>query len=99
MQDRDTIPPQARVAACTCPACSQTYPRTSEHWHRNKATKDGLTYLCKACNRAKSAAHHATPRPVVDGVLIDRRRRTDFSAERTRRPLCVVTGSQRCRLT
>jgi hypothetical protein len=66
----------------TCPDCQQTYPRTPDYWHRNKATKDGLNYVCKDCNRRKSAIHHATPRLVVDGQVVDRRRVTNTPLEK-----------------
>lgn len=36
-----------------CCVCKQVFPRTNQHFHRNKAKKDGLCDMCKKCNSAK----------------------------------------------
>lgn len=43
--DGTFTPPTQKV----CCICKKTYPATSEHFHKNNYTKDGLRYDCKEC--------------------------------------------------
>lgn len=50
-----------------CNKCGIEFPRTDEHWHKNKACKEGLAYYCKACARAHINAHRrVNPKPISD---------------------------------
>lgn len=33
----------------TCSRCSLKFPRTADHFRKEKKNKDGLSYLCKSC--------------------------------------------------
>lgn len=33
----------------TCTKCNESLPATPEHFHRNRSTKDGFVWRCKAC--------------------------------------------------
>jgi hypothetical protein len=35
----------------TCTKCLQEYPATTEFFHKQSSTKDGLTTSCKACRK------------------------------------------------
>lgn len=37
-----------------CSKCKEWFPRTSAHWYRNKAAKDGWQYNCKLCCNAST---------------------------------------------
>lgn len=39
-----------------CKTCQLPWPRTPEYWHKDKKSKDGLSYCCRPCAKAKSAA-------------------------------------------
>ncbi len=43
-----------------CPRCKQTYPATTEYWHRSKSRKDGLHGHCKTCSNAKHEKYATT---------------------------------------
>lgn len=38
----------------TCKKCQQSLPVTSEFWHKDKTSKDGFSYACKECAKARS---------------------------------------------
>lgn len=38
----------------TCKKCQQSYPVTSEHWHKDKTSKDGFSYSCKECAKSRA---------------------------------------------
>lgn len=40
-----------------CTQCGQTFPRTSEFWHRMAASRDGFRARCKACHYADNRAY------------------------------------------
>lgn len=42
-----------------CRTCQRTLPATSEYFHRDKHSKDGLCFYCKECNKAKRKAYYA----------------------------------------
>lgn len=37
-----------------CNKCGESFPRTSEYWHKDKGAKDGLVNICKECARKKT---------------------------------------------
>ncbi len=37
-----------------CNKCGDELPATTEYWHKNKLTKDGLCHTCKACAIARA---------------------------------------------
>jgi hypothetical protein len=41
-----------------CKKCSISYPLTSQFWHKDKSAKEGLSYTCKECAKAKSRKWH-----------------------------------------
>lgn len=46
------------IAHRTCKKCSTSYPLTPEFWHKNKKTKEGLSYSCKECAKARALNWH-----------------------------------------
>ena len=48
-----------KTKQCTC--CGETFPATTEFWHKNSASKDGFLTRCKVCQNAKVAKHSAKP--------------------------------------
>jgi hypothetical protein len=42
----------------TCKKCSVSYPLTPEFWYKDKKAKEGLSYSCKECAKAKALAWH-----------------------------------------
>lgn len=47
----------------TCPSCGQSKP--ADQFGRNKSLRDGLSFYCSACNRAKSNAHYRKRRAAL----------------------------------
>lgn len=41
-----------------CRGCEQEFPATAEFFYRNRAMPDGLTQLCKDCNKARQKAYY-----------------------------------------
>lgn len=41
-----------------CPSCGNEFPATAEYFNRDKSTKDGFEYSCKACSRERSRVYH-----------------------------------------
>lgn len=48
-----TIIPQKQ-----CSKCRELFPATSEYFHRDKKSKDGLRNVCKICQRTVSAVYY-----------------------------------------
>lgn len=46
----------------TCCDCKQSYPLTSEYWHKNKADVTGFNRLCKECAKARARKWHSENR-------------------------------------
>lgn len=43
-----------------CNDCGNEFPATTEFWHRNRASRDGLCNACKACYTARSRRSYAS---------------------------------------
>jgi hypothetical protein len=52
-----------------CPACGETKPTTE--YGRNRSLGDGLSFYCRACNRAKSNAHYRKSRQALGESVRD----------------------------
>jgi 5-methylcytosine-specific restriction endonuclease McrA len=51
----------------TCTKCGETFPATTEFWHRKKGYKDGLRTECKEChNEASRRYHEAHPEKILE---------------------------------
>lgn len=50
-----------------CPRCRKTLPKTSEHFHSNKANADGLNSTCRLCALAYQKAKRESRTVNLDG--------------------------------
>lgn len=41
-----------------CKSCGNSYPLTSEYWHKDKTAKHGLSYSCKECAKTRAMKRH-----------------------------------------
>lgn len=41
-----------------CNKCGQPFPRTPEHWHKDKTLSEGLRYTCKSCASGRAQTWH-----------------------------------------
>lgn len=49
-----------------CGGCRQTYERTSENFHRDRAAPDGLQLWCKGCRIAAAAKRQERDRQTIE---------------------------------
>jgi len=56
-----------------CSRCGETFPATSEYFHKKKDGKYGLNCYCKECNKARALAHHYENREARLGYLTEYR--------------------------
>lgn len=52
-----------------CPSCGET--KTSDEFGRNRSLSDGLSFYCRACNRARSNEHYRKRRAALGKQVRD----------------------------
>lgn len=78
MSDSDT--PMLTMLTKVCTGCQQTFPATTEHFHRHPEGKYGLMWKCKACIRIANG----TPNGRQPGWIRDRDKSYQQMLERKR---------------
>lgn len=69
----DSVPQNSSInnSKRCCTACNKEFPLTSQYFHRDKKSKDGLMTQCKTCRRAKKKQWADAHRDHINAYMAD----------------------------
>lgn len=81
----------------TCSTCKQDFPATPEYFHKRNASKDGLSYICKACNKSKAIVWHGDNREHANTGRLSRYHKSKEGQPRQRKAHVIAPeGFKHC---